>query len=151
MLSKKSKVTLQEISEKTVHEICKLSVLENQKKFVASNAFSIAQAYFSKKAWFRAIYADEIPVGFIMIEDDPEKPEYYLWRFMIDAQYQRLGFGCCAILLLIEHVKKRPGATEILASVVQSDGGPQSFYEKLGFKLTGEYENEEAIMKLIIK
>ena len=111
---------------------------------------SIAQAYFSEYAWFRAIYADTTPIGFVMLEDKPEEAEYYLWRFMIDARYQGMGFGRRALLLVIDRIKTRPNATELLTSVVQGSGSPQNFYEKLGFKLTGEYEEEEAIMRLIL-
>ena len=146
--SSESKITLREITEDSVRTICNLSVREDQKKFVAPNAVSIAQAYFSECAWFRAIYADETPVGFAMLEDQPEKPEYYLWRFMIDAHYQGMGFGRRAMGLLIEHVKTRPNATEFLTSVHQADGGPQVFYEKLGFELTGEFEDNEAMLRL---
>jgi len=85
-----------------------------------------------------------------MLEDKPEEAEYYLWRFMIDARYQSMGFGRRSLLLLIDRVKTRPNATELLTSVVQGEGSPQGFYEKLGFKLTGEYEEEEAIMRLIL-
>jgi len=143
-----SKVTLREINEETVRTICDLSVRDDQKKFVAPNAVSIAQAYFSKHAWFRAIYADETPVGFLMLEDQPAKPEYYLWRFMIDARYQGMAFGRRAMELLIRHVETRPDASELLTSVHQAEGGPQGFYERLGFRLTGEYEEGEAILRL---
>jgi len=146
----RSAVTLREITEDTVRIICSLKVLDEQTKFVAPNSVSIAQAYFSKHAWFRAIYASETPVGFLMLEDQPEKPEYYLWRFMIDAQYQSMGFGHRALALLIEHVKTRPKATELLTSVHQAEGGPQTFYEKSGFELTGEIEEGEAMMRLIL-
>ncbi|MFC2173168.1 GNAT family N-acetyltransferase [Acidobacteriota bacterium] len=146
--SSSSTVTLKEITADTVRTICNLSVQDDQKKFVAPNAVSIAQAYFSENAWFRAIYADDCPVGFLMLGDQPEKPEYYLWRFMIDQRYQRHGFGRQAIRLLIDHVKTRPSATELLTSVVQEEGGPQKFYEKLGFELTGDYEEGEAILAL---
>ena len=150
MLSDSSKVTFREITEDSVRTICDLSVRSDQQKFVAPNAVSIAQAHFSKHAWFRAIYADETPIGFIMIEDQPEKPEYYLWRFMIDTRYQRMGFGRRAMAIAIEHVKKRPNATEFLTSVTQDEGGPQAFYEKIGFELTGEYEDGEAMMRLVL-
>ncbi|MFC1550842.1 GNAT family N-acetyltransferase [Candidatus Neomarinimicrobiota bacterium] len=145
---KNEKISLQKITDKTVRTICDLSVHENQNKFVAPNAHSIAQAHFSIYAWFRAIYADKTAIGFLMLYDDPKKPEYYLWRLMVDKKYQGLGYGAAAIKLLIQHVKSRPNATELLTSVVQEDGGPQGFYEKLGFKLTGEYEEGEALMSL---
>ncbi len=148
-VTKFSKMQLREISSETVRLICDLSVREDQKIFVASNAISISQAHFSKHAWFRAIYADDIPVGFLMLEDQPEKPEYYLWRFMIDQKYQRVGLGAKALKLLIQHVKNRPNATELITSVLQDEGGPQGFYEKQGFMLTGEYEEGEAILRLV--
>jgi len=143
-----STVTFREITADTVRDICKLAVREDQQQFVAPNSVSIAQAHFSEHAWFRAIYADEAPVGFVMLEDQPEKPEYYLWRFMIDIRYQRMGFGRRAIQLLIEHVKTRPGAVELLTSIHQAEGSPQGFYENLGFELTGEIEESEAMMRL---
>ncbi|MEM8672506.1 MAG: GNAT family N-acetyltransferase [Cyanobacteria bacterium P01_G01_bin.67] len=149
-LPNSSKVTLQEITAASVRTICHLSVRDEQQKFVAPNAISIAQAYFSEYAWFRAIYADTTPIGFLMLEDKPQESEYYLWRFMIDARYQGMGFGRRALGLLIDHARTRPNATELLTSVVQAEGSPQGFYEKLGFKLTGEYEEEEAIMRLIL-
>lgn len=148
MLSADSEVTLREVTEETVRTICNLTVREEQRQFVAPNAVSIAQAYFSEYAWFRAVYADETPVGFLMLYDRPDKPEYYLWRFMIDARWQGMGFGRRAMALLIDHVKSRPGADELLTSVHQAEGGPQAFYEKLGFRLTGEYEEGEAMMRL---
>ena len=63
-------VSLREIIKKTVRSILDLKVAKGQEKFVASNARSIAEA------WFRAIYVDETPVGFVMISDIPEKAEY---------------------------------------------------------------------------
>jgi diamine N-acetyltransferase len=146
--TRESKVTLREITADTVRRFCVLSVREDQTGFVAPNAVSIAQAYFEKKAWFRGIYADETPVGFVMLQDDTEKPEYFLWRFMIDSCYQGMDFGRRAIELLLEYVRTRPGATELLTSVVQAEGGPQQFYEKQGFRLTGTYEEGEALMRL---
>ncbi len=143
-----SQVTLREITEETVRSICDLSVHEHQRGFVAPNGTSIAQAHFSQHAWFRGVYADATPVGFVMLWDEPDKPEYYLWRFMIDARYQGMKLGSRAMELVIAHVRTRPGAVEFLTSVVQADGGPQGFYESLGFELTGEFDEGEAVMRL---
>ena len=144
-----NKLKLIKVTGDTVRQVCDLSVRDDQKIFVAPNSISIAQAYFSKHAWFRAIYYNKTPIGFIMLEDQPDKPEYYLWRFMIDWKHQGKGFGRHAIELIINHVKNRPKATELLTSVLQEKGGPQGFYEKIGFELTGEYEEGEALMRLV--
>ncbi|MEZ4711577.1 MAG: GNAT family N-acetyltransferase [Caldilineaceae bacterium] len=143
-------VTLREVTQETLWDIMLLKVAPTQERFVAPNSASIAEAHFSKHAWFRAIYADETPVGFMMLHDDPAKPRYYLWRFMIDARYQKLGFGRQAIKRIIEHVKTRPNATELLLSYVPEEGGPKAFYEGLGFVHTGNEEDGELEMRIAL-
>ncbi len=150
LISPTSTVALCEITEETLRRILNLKVAPQQKNFVADNAVSIAQAHFSKHAWFRAIYADETPVGFAMLHDEPEKSIYYLWRFMIDARYQKMGFGRQAMKLLIDHVKTRPNATALYLSYVPGEGSAQGFYERLGFEHTGEEDDGEYIMKLTL-
>lgn len=148
--SKDAAVTLREITEETVVTICKLKVKPEQEGFVASNALSIAQAHFDPDAWFRAIYAGETPVGFVMVDDDVQKKEYFLWRFMIDARYQGMGFGRKALLQVIEYVKTRPGAKEFYTSYVPGEGCPRDFYIALGFEETGEEEEGERVMRLTL-
>jgi diamine N-acetyltransferase len=129
-------VSLREVTAETVRTVCALSVAPDQRHFVATNAESMAEAYFSSEAWFRAVYAGETPVGFVMLSDDPAKPEYFLWRFMISAEHQGKGYGRRALELLVEHVKGRPGARELLVSYVPDDGSPEGFYRGLGFEPT---------------
>jgi diamine N-acetyltransferase len=147
-ITRDSIVSLREVTTETVRAICRLEVSEEQKHFVAPNSVSIAEAYFEPKAWFRAIYADEIPVGFLMLYDDPDKPEYFLWRYMIDEHYQKLGFGKRAMELLIEYVRGRPGAGELRFSCHPGEDGPEPFYRKFGFSLTGRMLGNEAEMRL---
>jgi len=148
-------VTLREITEETVRPICALSdtLSPAHKKMVADNAISIAEAHFSPYAWFRAIYADETPVGFIMIYIGPEDEEkdklntvHFLWRLMVAAPYQGKGYGRRAIELLIDKVKA-DGATELLVSCGEGEGSPEEFYRTLGFERTGEVLDDEVVMK----
>ncbi len=147
-----AQVSLREINEKTVVPICKLSdtLTEAQKKMVAPNAVSIAQAHFSKYAWFRAIYADETPVGFMMLYDDPAKPEYFLWRLMIAGPYQSKGYGQKAVEQLVAYVKTRPGAKELLVSCGEGEASPEGFYLGLGVVRTGEKDEDEVILRLVL-
>jgi diamine N-acetyltransferase len=147
-ITRDSTISLREVTAETVRDICRLDVSEEQKHFVAPNAVSIAQAYFEPKAWFRAIYADETPVGFLMLYDDPEEPIYFLWRYMIDAVYQKLGFGKQAMDLLLEHVRTRPGAHEITLSCHPGEDGPEPFYRRFGFTLTGRMLGNETEMRI---
>jgi diamine N-acetyltransferase len=141
-------VSLREITAETVNAVLDLKVAPAQETFVAANAVSIAQAHFTPEAWFRAVYANEIPVGFLLLYDDPKEPTYFLWRFMIDARYQGLGFGQQAIKQLVEYVKTRPSATELGVSCVPGEGSPCPFYEKLGFQATGKVNHGEVELRL---
>ena len=90
-------VSLRAITAETVRQITNLSVSPEQQRFVASNAVSLAQALFSPDAWYRAIYADDSPAGFVMVYDEslraspPVNPQVGLWRFMVDTQFQGQG------------------------------------------------------------
>lgn len=141
-------VTLREITKENLSAILGLKVAPHQEQFVASNAKSIAEAHFAPEvAWFRAIYAGDTPVGFLMLEDNTTQQEYFLWRFMIDQRYQRRGYGRKALELFFAHVKTRPGATVLYTSCVPAAGGPGPFYEKMGFVYTGGEENGELLMR----
>jgi diamine N-acetyltransferase len=142
-------ISFREINKETLGEILALEVNENQRQFVATNAKSIAQAHFAGDvAWFRAIYANEIPIGFLMLSDDREKQEYFLWRFMIDRRYQRRGFGWKALALIVEHVKTLPGAKELLLSYHPGEGSPAPFYHAFGFVDDGRVEEGENVSVL---
>ena len=145
-----STVSLREITAETVRRICALEVAESQRRFVASNAISIAQAYFEPRAWFRAIYAGEEPVGFAMLDINLDKRAYYLWRFMIDHRQQGLGYGRRALELVIEHVRTLPDARSLELSYSPGPGEPAPFYRGLGFEETGEVEDGERIMRLML-
>jgi len=145
-------VSLQPITEDTVWGICQLSdtLTEPRKNFVATNAVSLAQAHFNKHAWFRAIYAGKAPVGFMMIVDDDETPEYFLWRFMIAEPFQGRGYGREAIRRLVAYVESRPGARELLVSCGEGEGSPEEFYLKQGFMPTGEVMDDETVLRLTL-
>ena len=141
-------VSLREINKDDINAVLRLQVHKDQERFVANNAWSIAQGTYSELAWFRAIYADDDPVGFVMLELNPAKEEYYVWRFMIDKQQQGKGYGQQALQLVIDFVREQTEAKQLLLSYVPGEGSAVTFYERLGFVETGEVEEGENIMKL---
>ena len=130
--------------------IIKLEVAEHQKDLVAPNSVSIAQAAFTTNCWERAIYADDQPVGYVLLSDDREELRYYLWRYMIDRRYQGMGFGRSAMEQVIEYVRSLPQANELFLSYVPVDHGPQGFYASLGFLDTGVEHEGEMEMRLVL-
>ena len=150
-----STVALREITWQNLHDILRLKVKPGQR--IAYNAVSVAEAHFHSHAWIRAIYADDTPVGFVMLHDENlrDKPEqkdfYFLWRFMIDAGHQGKGYGAQAMHLVVDHVSSNPNATELLTSYVPGEGSPVGFYEKLGFEHTGREVHGEPEMQLRLR
>ena len=141
-------VSLREITHDNLRAILRLRVHKTQERFVADNATSLAEAHFQPKAWFRAIYAGETPVGFIMLYDDPEEPVYFLWRLMIDEKHQGKGYARQALDLLVAYVKTRPRATQLLVSYVPGIGSPYPFYRRYGFVYNGQKSGTEFEMTL---
>lgn len=141
-------ISLRPVSEKNVMAVIKLTVAEGQKSYVAPNSVSIAQAAHTTDRWERAIYADDVPIGYVLLSENRDKPRYFLWRYMIDQRYQRMGFGRAAMQQVIDHTRTLPRATEMFVSYVPGDGGPRPFYARLGFEDTGREEDGELEMKL---
>ena len=146
-------VSLKEVTRETLRAVCKLDAGDGGTQ-VAPNAVSIAEASFYDEAWFRAIYDnDDELVGFVMLYDPtlsetPEEPDFFLWRLMIDKTHQRKGLGHEAVKRLIEHVRTRPGAKQLLVSHHSQADALSRFYSSFGFVYTGKEEDGEKVMSL---
>jgi diamine N-acetyltransferase len=153
-------VTLREITEENRADVESLHVTPDQEAYVAGVAASLAEATATPNAcpWYRAVYADEVPVGFVMISDNipSERTEYlgpyFLWRLLVDVRYQGLGYGKAALDLVVDYVRSRPGADRLYSSVVPGeDGSPLGFYLKYGFVLTGAIHDDEPVLELSLQ
>jgi GNAT superfamily N-acetyltransferase len=148
-------ITLREISEVNARSVVALRCTSDQERFVSSVAESLAEAadYPHAKPWFRAVYADGRPVGFVMLSWDvePQPPEiigpWFLWKLLIDHRHQGKGYGREVVQQVVELVRGQ-GATELFTSYVPGDGGPAGFYARLGFVPTGDTDpNGEIILR----
>ena len=146
-----NQIRLEEVTRDTVSAVCKLDAGDEGKQ-VAPNAVSIAQAHFQGEAWFRAVYHDELLVGFLMLYDPTlveraDEPDFFLWRLMIDKSHQGKGCGRAAVEALVEHVRTRPGAQRLLVSHVKGAERLSRFYQSLGFRYTGVEDDGELVME----
>jgi diamine N-acetyltransferase len=149
-------VTLREISDENRAAVVALDVTEDQSQYVASVAESLDEAAElpDAKPWYRAIYADDEPVGFVMISDGitVDNPDfvgpYYVWRLLIDTRHQGLGYGAAALDLICDHVRSHPDARVLLVSHVVGPTSPVTFYQQYGFRLTGAVHQGEPILEL---
>lgn len=141
-------VELREVTRENLRAVLALSVAAEQRDLVAPNAVSISEAYFDPDAWFRAVYADGEPVGFVMLHDNVDEHWTYVWRMMIDAAHQRRGYGAQAMELVIERARAMTGVDTIHLSYADREGNAGPFYRRFGFRPTGEVDGDEISMAL---
>ena len=151
-----SVVTLREVTDGNRRAVLAVRVAPTQKRFVGTvvGALKHAQEIPEGKPWHRAIYSDDQPVGFVMLSWNvtPEPPQIigpgFLWKLLVDERHQRRGYGRQAVRLVADIVRAN-GATEVLTSCVPGVDGPEPFYRRIGFRPTGEVdENAETILAL---
>ena len=138
-------INLKEITSKNLKSIIDLNVKEDQKDYVALNSVSIAQGHYSKSAWFKGIFYDDRPVGFVMLDLIEEENKCFLWRFMIDREYQGKGFGKIALTQVIDFVRSLNLYTYIATSYVPAENGAGGFYKNFGFIESEEITKEFGI------
>ena len=149
-------ISLREITPANRAAVEALTVTAAQAEYVAGVAESLVEAAETPDAcpWYRAVYADDTPVGFVMISDGITVANpaylgpYFLWRLLIDQRHQGRGYGSAALRLVVEYVRTRPGARVLLSSAVQGPASPIGFYLRQGFRATGEVHEGELVTEL---
>ncbi|MBQ4898808.1 GNAT family N-acetyltransferase [Paenibacillus sp. Marseille-P2973] len=141
-------IQLKEIDRNNFFDVIKLSVAEEQKDFVATNLFSLAQAKAFPECICLAIYDDDVLVGFTMYCIDEDDHEYWIYRLMIDAKHQSKGYGRAAMELLIDRIKEDEQHRVIHISFEPNNVQAKHLYEKLGFEADGRVIDGEVVYKL---
>ena len=146
-------IYLKDIDENNLLECALLTTNKEGKnyifeEFVASNAFSIAQSKVQKGWTVKAIYDDDLIIGFTMYGYCYEYDFYEICRFMIDHKYQGKGYGRRALVKIIEEMKENEECKDIYISFDPKNNIARSLYESLGFKDTGKVLEEELLFKL---
>jgi diamine N-acetyltransferase len=132
-------IALREVTSENVRAVVDLGEGVSG-ELVASNDLSIAEGLLRDDAWLRAIYADDTPVGLVMVQAIPDWHVYHIWRLMVGQRYQGRGFGRAAVEQVIERYKRRPGAYQVTTFVADKDGNAEGFYRKLGFERDGRQQ-----------
>ena len=143
-------LSLVEIDRHNYLSILDLSVSEEQRSFVASNTYSLAQAFVQPECVPLALYAENKPVGFAMYCIDESDREYWIYRLMIDQRHQGRGYGRAAMLLLIDRIRSEMDEQRhrIFISFEPENEVAKSLYESLGFVPDGRVEYGEVVYRL---
>ena len=131
-------LSLRPVTAENWDAVAHLEVHEDQRHFVASNSYSLAQAAYESGYMPVAIYDDETLVGFAMYTSEPWQGEFGIVRMMIDQRHQGKGYGRQAILALNAALRQLPGCTSIILNVVKENTRAWHLYQSLGFVIFKE-------------
>lgn len=149
-------ITLREITRELFKPCIRLSVREDQQRFVASNVYSLAQAKTNPKLFPFAIYGEEV-VGRNATPEDQMRGfvMYQVWdgigfvmRLMVDHAHQGQGYGTAAILEVTRRLKLMPEVERIATSVHEDNPRVLELYQRLGFTELVEHRNHEFYLRL---
>ncbi|MER7503757.1 GNAT family N-acetyltransferase [Nonomuraea pusilla] len=128
-----------------------LKVRPDQERFVAPVVKSLAEAYVhGQVAWPRLILDGNLPVGFLMafldIDWDGKGVDFRsgLWRLNVTEGAQGRGVGRFAVASVAAEVRRR-GSAHMYVTWEPGEGGPEGFYLKLGFRVTGEESGGQTV------
>ncbi|HJE20429.1 MAG TPA: GNAT family N-acetyltransferase [Aliicoccus persicus] len=121
--------------------------LEND-DFVASNVYSLAEAWLSKGDMMPyAIYNEETLVGFIMLEKNYKDGGLGILRMMIAEEHQNKGFGSKCIEHVLQNPEYREAYDFSYIYLVPENERANFVYKRAGFYDTGEIEEGELVFR----
>ena len=111
-----------------------LELKHDQKRFLPSNLYSIAEAQFYAEARSRAVYnQQEQLVGYALFGRDIFTNKWKIFRIMIDKNHQGKGYGKSAMEVIIKYISREPDGDEILISYHDDNQLARKLYTQLGF------------------
>jgi diamine N-acetyltransferase len=130
------------------HECINLSVAENQKRFVASNMYSLAEAKADGVSHPYAVYNNTTMVGFVMYWFDKENNKGWIDRVMVAEEHQGNGYGKEIVKEAIKRLSNYSSCNVIRISAHYDNFIALTLYRQLGFAESGIVEDDEVEMLL---
>lgn len=143
---------LVELSADTIVAVNNLSLKPGQEQFLAPVSYGIAATVVNPAtSWQRVVVDGDEVVGFVSANFDPDFPQEHfrsvLWRINVDADDQGRGIGRFAVEGLLDEARRR-GETHVDVIYESGPGGPEVFFERVGFTPVGETEYGEVIAEI---
>ena len=125
--------------DQTNWEACAaLKPKQEQERLIASNLYSIAESQFLSGFSSMAIYQEASMIGYTLFGVDPDDQNYWIYRLMIDQQYQGNGYGVQAVQIILNQIRNRTDCTDVcLIGYHPDNGAAKRVYEKVGFAEQG--------------
>lgn len=139
-------IRLVAVNKENWQECIHLPTSEEYARFVAPNVYSIAEAHFyPDTVTASCIYAGDGMVGFAMYgPDEDDATLFAINRLMIAEGHRDKGYGKAALSAILEEAERR-GFSRIKLSTNPENEKAIRLYESVGFKATGEMDDDEAV------
>lgn len=142
------KISLHPVTQSNYEAVCELDVTKEQEEYVACNMWSLVESMFNEGYETRAIYLNEVVVGFLMwVYENQEKVS--IWRFMVDQKHQQKGIGRIALDLALAEIKLTPNLKTIEICYNPNNPVAKEFYASFGFIEVGMDEDGEDMLAVI--
>jgi len=143
---------LVELSASTIVAVNNFSLKPGQEEFLSPVSYGIAATVVNPQtSWQRVVVDGDEVVGFVSANFDPDFPQEHfrsvLWRINVDADEQGRGVGRFAVDGLLEEARKRD-MDHVDVIYEAGSGGPEKFFQRVGFTPVGETEYGEVIAEI---
>lgn len=139
--------TLAPVSADTWRAVAELEVTEVQRAFVAEPTRYLALCAYGGAWQPLVVRLGERVIGFVMWAVDPDDASCWLGGLIIDRRHQRQGHGRRTLEALMAWLTTEHGHRRF-ALAYRPDNPAKSLYQALGFRETGEIEDEEVVARL---
>lgn len=149
------------VTKENWKELIALNVQDDQKHFVASNLYSIAESQFGEDVpneghWDMfpyGIYDGDNPVGFLMIayNFDYARFQSFILRLMVDEKFQGKGYGRFGMSWMLDGLRADQRVKVVAISYEPENETARKLYVSFGFVETGEIVDDEALALLNLR
>ena len=147
-------IAIHDVTKDNEEEILDLRVATSQKNFIETTQQCLEEA--KECAYYQPVglYVDNKLVGFAMygrFPNEQEQSRVWLDRFLIDANYQGMGYGKIMLQALIDKLVQEFSCQKIYLSIYEDNQSAIYLYQKFGFQFNGEFDvnNEKVMVKNI--
>ncbi|MDW8750676.1 GNAT family N-acetyltransferase [Streptococcus suis] len=145
-------IRLELVNNENFDEVLQVQLAPQDQRRVASVEYSLAQAWLYKdnrELYPYAVLSGQKVVGFVLLSIKEDK-NYYVWRLIIDKEYQNRGYGKEVIRHILSLAKEDSSCQKVSVNYVIGNHKMRYILEKLGFQSVG-LEGQEMKMELSIK
>ncbi|MEV7328605.1 GNAT family N-acetyltransferase [Micromonospora sp. NPDC093244] len=138
-------VTLRPVDDANWRAVADVAPRDEQRRFVAALGARYLLLSMRSEVWTSlAVYADGTVVGHVMwgVDDDGS---HWIGGMLIDAAEQHRGVGRAAVQTLAPWLAARPGNPPVRLSYHPDNTQAAALYTSLGFRPTGDWDDEELI------